>query len=127
MTETTIRTVRQVRRALEDAKATAHERGLPLTPERLAACLGLSRKTLLQYVEGSLQAESPSERTRAEVQRLLAQAWCDCNAELAEELLKPGSHSGAVFLGKNNFGYADKAEPHANADVTFVGENAIVD
>lgn len=127
MTQTTIHSVRQVRTALETAKAGAAARGLPLTPERIAACLGMSRQTLLRYIEGELQADSPSERTRRTVQSMLRQAWWDCNAELAEELLKPGSHSGAVFLGKNNFGYADKADNAHTVDVTFVGENDIAD
>lgn len=127
MEEKRIRTVRQVRLAMEQARSAADARGLPLTPERLAACLGMSRQTLLRYIEGELQADSPSVHTQEKVQAMLQQAWWDCNAELAEELLKPGSHSGAVFLGKNNFGYADKAEAVHTVDVTFVGEADIAD
>lgn len=122
MKEATIRNDRQVRRALEKARVMARERELPLTPERIAACLGISRARLQEYIEGTRQAEHPSGLIRERVQALLAQAWRDCNAELAEELLRPGSHSGAVFLGKNNFGYTDKAEPPGHGDVVFVGE-----
>ncbi len=122
MKEATIRNDRQVRRALEKARVMARERELPLTPERIAACLGISRARLQEYIEGTRQAEHPSGLVRGRVQALLAQAWRDCNAELAEELLRPGSHSGAVFLGKNNFGYTDKAEPPEHGDVVFVGE-----
>lgn len=127
MKEPVIRSTGQVKRAWQQARAIATERGIPLTPERIAACLGISRQTLQRYRDGSLEADSPSELVRARVQDMLQKIWCECNAELAEELLRPGSHSGAVFLGKNNFGYADKAESAAVHEVIFIGEDQIAD
>jgi len=117
----------EVRTALDQARAIADSRGLPLTPERIAACLGISRQQFLHAVEHGVDDPDMSPAARIRIHRMLWQAFCDCGAELAEELLKPGSHTGAVFLGKNNFGYSDRAVPDADVSVQFVGEDEIPD
>ena len=117
----------EVRTALEKARAIAESRGLPLTPERIAACLGISRQQFLHVVENGVDDPTISESARIHIHRMLWQAFCDCGAELAEELLKPGSHSGAVFLGKNNFGYSDRTDRETEIAVQFVGEDDIPD
>ena len=48
-------------------------------------------------------------------------------AALAEELMKSGSHTGAAFLGKNNFGYTDKADVRADLNIAFTGEAELSD
>ena len=121
------RRVTEVRAALDQARAIADSRGLPLTPERIAACLGISRQQFLHVVENGVDDPDVSPTARIRIHRMLWQAFCDCSAELAEELLKPGSHSGAVFLGKNNFGYSDRSDREADVSVQFVGEDEIPD
>ena len=117
----------EVRKALNQARAIADSRGLPLTPERIAACLGISRQQFLHVIENGVDDPDISPAARDRIHHMLWQAFCDCGAELAEELLKPGSHSGAVFLGKNNFGYSDRADRDADISVQFVGEDEIPD
>ncbi|MBR3289618.1 MAG: hypothetical protein IKI63_02440 [Clostridia bacterium] len=125
MTHALPRRAADVRAALDQARAIADSRGLPLTPERIAACLGISRQQFLHMVEHGVDDPAISLSARTRIDRMLWQAYCDCSAELAEELLKPGSHSGAVFLGKNNFGYTDRSDREADLTVQFVGEDDI--
>lgn len=127
MTHDLPRRATDVRAALDQARAIADSRGLPLTPERIAACLGVSRQQFLHAIEHGVDAPGISPAARARIDRMLWQAFCDCSAELAEELLKPGSHSGAVFLGKNNFGYSDRSDREADLTVQIVGEEDIPD
>ena len=127
MNHTLPRQPKTIRAALDQARAIADSRGLPLTPERIAACLGISRQQFLHLAEHGVEDPSLSPGVRHRIHRMLWQAYWDCSAELAEELLKPGSHSGAVFLGKNNFGYTDRMAQDADVSVQFVGEDDIPD
>ncbi len=125
MEEPFLRSVAKVNKGLAQAREMAAEHKLPLTIERIAACLGVSRKRLLAYIRDEVEDPDADEKKREKIHKILWQAFCDCEAELAEEMLKPGSHTGAVFLGKNNFGYADREERAADVSVTFVGEENI--
>ncbi len=122
MEEPLLRSVSKVNKGLLEAKHIAAENKLPLTIERIAACLGVSRKRLLAYIRDEVDDPEVDAKKREKIHQILWQAFCDCEAELAEEMLKPGSHTGAVFLGKNNFGYLDREEREADISVTFVGE-----
>lgn len=122
MDEPFLRSVAKVNKGLAQARTVAAEHKLPLTIERIAACLGISRKRLLAYIRDEVDDPEIDGKRRAKIHTVLWQAFCDCEAELAEEMLKPGSHTGAVFLGKNNFGYCDREERDAEISVTFVGE-----
>ncbi len=125
MNEPHLRSVSKVNKALLSARQIAADNKLPLTVERIAACLGISRKRLLAYIRDEVEDPEITPRKREKIHGILWQAFCDCEAELAEEMLKPGSHTGAVFLGKNNFGYLDREEREADISVTFVGEENI--
>ena len=122
MEEPFLRSVALVNKGLSEARRIAADNKLPLTIERIAACLGISRKRLLAYIRDEVEDDAVDAKKRARIHKILWQAFCDCEAELAEEMLKPGSHTGAVFLGKNNFGYLDREERDADIIVTFVGE-----
>ncbi len=125
MEEPYLRSVQKVNKGLAAAREMAAQHKLPLTIERIAACLGISRKRLLAYIHDEVDDPETNAKRRAKIHGILWQAFCDCEAELAEEMLKPGSHTGAVFLGKNNFGYLDREERDADISVTFVGEENI--
>lgn len=125
MDEPFLRSVQKVNKGILEARRIAAENKLPLTVERIAACLGVSRKRLLAYIHGEVDDPQVDEKKKEKIHRVLWQAFCECEAELAEEMLKPGSHTGAVFLGKNNFGYADREDRDADISVTFVGEENI--
>ena len=114
----------RVKEAIEQAEAIATEKGVPLTVERLAAALGLSREAFLQYVHAQPTVLSPGE-TR--IRRMLCEQYYRIGAALAEELMKSGSHTGAAFLGKNNFGYTDKADVRADLNIAFTGEAELSD
>ena len=113
----------RVEEAIVRARARAEERGVPLTLERVAACLGIDRDRLRQLATGPITG-SRAEQAAAE---RLRQVYLDCNAALIEELMAcKGSHSGAMLLAKNDFGYTDKVEVAAGMPpVRFVGEERL--
>ncbi|MBQ8752267.1 MAG: hypothetical protein IJZ13_04095 [Clostridia bacterium] len=112
----------RVEEAIVRARARAEERGVPLTLERVAACLGIDRDRLRQLATGPITG-SRAEQAAAE---RLRQVYLDCNAALIEELMAcKGSHSGAMLLAKNDFGYTDKAEAAPAPPVRFVGEERL--
>lgn len=124
MANNIFRSPKRVKEAIEQAEAIAAERGVPLTVERLAAGLGMSREAFLSYVHAEPTVLSPAE---ARIRRLLCEQYYRIGATLAEELMKAGSHTGAAFLGKNNFGYTDKSDVRADLNIAFTGETELSD
>lgn len=122
MSNPLIRSYKRVREAISEAEAIASKNGVPLTVERLAACLGMSREEFVGYVHARPAVLSNSE---FRIRRLLCDQYNRIGAALAEELMKSGSHTGAVFLGKNNFGYTDKADVKADLSIAFTGETEL--
>jgi len=116
-------TPERVETAIHQARQRAEERGVPLTLERVAACLGIDRDRLRQLATGPVTGS----RAEQEAAQRLRQVYLDCNAALIEELMAcKGSHSGAMLLAKNDFGYTDKAEAAAGIPpVRFVGEERL--
>ena len=119
-----VHSLRRVKDAIAAAENIAAENGVPLTVERLAACLEMSREDLVTYVRSEPSVLTPSE---ARIRRLLCAAYQRIGAALAEELMKSGSHTGAQFLGKNNFGYTDKSDVKADLNIAFTGETELSD
>lgn len=117
-----IHSYKRVNEAISEAEAIASEKGVPLTVERLAASLGMSREEFVGYVHARPSVLSNSE---LRIRRLLCDQYNRIGAALAEELMKSGSHTGAVFLGKNNFGYTDKADVKADLSIAFTGETEL--
>ncbi len=118
-------TVSQVEQALASARAYAAEKGVPLTLERVAARLGLSREEVRRLAT----APPPAARGQRRIAALLRQVYLDCNADLIDELMAcKSSHGGALLLAKNDFGYTDKGEIAATVmPVQFVGEDRLED
>lgn len=116
-------TPRRVAEAITQARRFAEERHIPLTLERVAACLSIDRDRLRELATASV-AKSKKEQ---EIAAQLKQVYLDCNAALIEELMAcKSSHGGAMLLAKNDFGYTDKGEPiAAHEPVRFVGEERL--
>lgn len=116
-------TPEQVEEAIRQARAWAEERGVPLTWERVAACMGIDRERLRKLATGAAEGS----RVRREAIGRLRRIYLDCNATLIEELMaSKGSHSGALLLAKNDFGYTDKGETAVGTQpVRFVGEDRL--
>ena len=114
-------TPRFVREGIAQARRLAEDRGVPLTLERVAACLGIGRERLRE-----LAAAAGRTRAERETAALLRQVYLDCNAALIEELIAcRSSHGGAMLLAKNDFGYTDKGDGAAAEPVCFVGEERL--
>lgn len=109
---------RAVERAIERACQYAEKNGVPLTLERVAACLGVRRETIRRLAERSEFAGRDEER----VCRALREAYLRCNADLIEVMMTK-SNTSAVMLARDNFGYDEKGESAAVTEpVVFVGE-----
>ena len=74
----------------------------------LANALGLSRQGLYSWVNGTRRAGHPSVEPAKKAFRLLNQLWEDY---MMNGKVNPVS---GIFLGKNNFGYADRQEIDVN-------------
>lgn len=71
----------------------------PITLASLAAFLGTSRKTLINY----------RNEDRPEYQEMLDQAKAECEAYASRQLFRVnGSVSGIIFNLKNNYGWVDE-------------------
>lgn len=117
-----LRRPKAVEEAIRRAETYAREAGVPLTLERVAACLGIGRERLRQLAT----APAGPARSEREVAALLRQVYLDCNAALIEELVAcRSSHGGALLLAKNDFGYTDKGDAAAAEPVCFVGEERL--
>lgn len=117
----------QINSALDEARRYCAEHGRVLTWERLAYCCGVDRNTLTDYRTGKVQMAGLDEEEREGIRSALTRAWAECNAELAETMMDKGNCIGAIFLGKNNYGYVDKQDITGEIGVTFVGEDGIAD
>ena len=84
-------TVAQVETAVAQARRFAAEKGVPLTLERVAAQLGVSREEVRHL------ATSPTQGRRYQkITALLKQVYLDCNADHIDELMAcKSSHGGA--------------------------------
>lgn len=119
-----IQSVDQVERALADARVYADAKGVPLTIERLAVCLGIGRCTLLNYDV----ADDATEEERA-IWGALKNAREECQASMMEHGLGKGnSPIMPIFALKANYNYSDKpADDAQHVYVHFDGEDSIPD
>lgn len=117
-----LRNPRAVETAIRQATSYATENQVPLTLERVAACVGVSRETVRQYAEKTAFADATERR----VCRALRGAYLQCNAALIEVIMTKSNNSGAAMLAKNNFGYGERVENESGTEpVVFVGEEEI--
>lgn len=122
-----ITSAEQVDNAVAAAKEYCEQRGCILTWERIAYCCGVDRNTLTDYREGTVKMDEIDADEREEIRSAVKRAWAECNAEIAEAMMEKGNCVGAIFLGKNNYGYVDKREVAGDIGITFVGEDTISD
>ena len=115
-----IRDADTVRKAVLDAKSYAQERGIPLTIERIAFCLGVTRDTLRGIADGD--EDEPDTVVRA-----VAAAIGESVAEVMEYGLTKGVTAAMpVFYLKSNAGYNDKGEASQDiATVIFINGDSI--
>lgn len=117
-----LRNPRAVEAAIAQATAYASDNQVPLTLERVAACVGVSRDTVRQYAEQTAFADATERRVCGALRR----AYLQCNAALIEVIMTKSNNSGAAMLAKNNFGYGERTETESGAEpVVFVGEEEI--
>ncbi|MBQ2781542.1 MAG: hypothetical protein IJF42_08335 [Clostridia bacterium] len=117
-------TAAQAEAAVTAARQYAVEKGVPLTLERVAAQLGVSRADVRRWATAP-----PTGRRHQKTAALLKQVYLDCNADLIDELMAcKSSHGGALLLAKNDFGYTDKGEVTVGfVPVQFIGEDRMED
>lgn len=122
--EAVLRDVEFVKQAIGDAREFAESKGVAMTLERLAVCLGIGRKQILSFLD---RDESKLSRAKRESQALLKLAYEEIAASQAEHGMMKGNHSTMdVLLLKNNHNYGEKAETEAVPDtVVFYGEENI--
>lgn len=113
-----------VRQAVDSAREFAENKGVAMTLERLAVCLGIGRKSILSFLD---TAEKELDGAQRETQALLRRAYEEIAASQAEHGMMKGSHSTMdVLLLKNNHGYGEKTEPETEPDkIVFTGEDEI--
>ena len=108
---------RAVERAIEEAMRYARENAIPLTLERVAACVGVRRETIRHMAEKTVFANSGEKR----VCEALRRAYLQCNADLIEVMMTKSNNSAAM-LARDNFGYGERDALETAAPVVFVGE-----
>ena len=139
------------RAAIDAARKYAEEKGVPLTVERIAACLGVGRPCVKEYAElqpfGALSADE-YEYLNKTLQRVLAgeaipedideqtlsamlirKVYGECCADLAEFGLTKAEKQQAsvIFQQKNNYDYVDKVEHSGGFNVIFSGVDDVLD
>jgi len=114
-----------VRHTIDCARAYSEKKGVPMTIERLAVCLSVSSRRLIEFVMGG---EEPAEELK-ETHRLLSLAFDEIAAGHIEHGMEKGSNpSMDIFLLKSNLNYRDKpAQAGKNAVVVYFGEDALKD
>lgn len=122
--ELMLRDTAAVKQAIDSAREFAEKKGVAMTLERLAVCLGIGRKKILSFLETDEKELNGAQR---ETQSLLKLAYEEIAASQAEHGMMKGSHSTMdVLLLKNNHGYGEKSEPEPEPDkVVFIGEENI--
>ena len=107
-------------KAIQKAIHYARENAVPLTLERVAACVGVRRETVRRMAEKTEFANKNEKR----VCEALRSAYLQCNADLIEVMMTKSNNSAAM-LARDNFGYGERDAAEATAPVVFVGEGDI--
>ncbi|HHV51751.1 MAG TPA: hypothetical protein GXX54_08690 [Clostridiales bacterium] len=116
---------KRVKEAIDAARAFAESKGVPMTVERLAVCLGVSSRQLIKFV---LEEDEPEEGLRESHSqlRLAFDEIAACHIE--HGMTKGNNPSMDIFMLKSNLNYREKGEPPVqNTAVVFFGEDALKD
>ena len=116
----------KIKAATDVTRAYAEEKGTAMTVERLAVCLGVRRKVILDYIARDEKELKPRER---EIQHLLRMACEEIAASHIEHGMMKGSNSAIdIMMLKNNLGYRDKVEESTSTGpVVIFGEEKLPD
>jgi hypothetical protein len=115
----------RVKQAIDCVRAYAESKGVSMTVERLAVCLGIPSRELLGF---ALREDEPEEEFKESC--LLLKVACD---EIAASHIEHGSCKGNnpamdILMLKNNLNYRDKVEAAVEtAAVVFFGEENMKD
>lgn len=116
---------KRVKEAIDAARVFAETKGVPMTVERLAVCLGVSSRHIIKFV---LEEDEPEEGLR-ESHRLLRLAFDEIAAcHIEHGMTKGNNPSMDIFMLKSNLNYREKGEPSVqNTAVVFFGEDSLKD
>ena len=120
-----LRDAERVRQAIDSARAFADSKGVSMTVERLAVCLGISSRFILEF---AMREDEPDGEYQ-EAHNLLHMA-CEEIAALHIEhgMTKGNNPSMDILMLKNNLHYRDKGDPPVqNTAVVFFGEDELPD
>ena len=117
----------QVEEAIGRARRYAQEQGVPLTMERVAACLGAGRKEIQAAIEQAQSCRGTGSRSQKAAGKALEAVSSECRAVLMElGLSRSSSPVMPIFGLKANFGYTDRpTEEPSFETVRFEGEDEI--
>ncbi|HIW74466.1 MAG TPA: hypothetical protein H9684_09085 [Firmicutes bacterium] len=117
----------RVNEAIERAKRSAAERKVPLTVERLAACLQVEPADIREAVRQA-KAGRGGRSSRRRAGEALKEVCAECRAVLMEQGLARSSSPVLPMFGlKVHFGYTDRPEEDGVPSVRFEGEDAIME
>lgn len=116
-----LRDKRRILSAIDEARRYAAENGVPMTIERIAACLGVDREKLLACIRGDDEEAPPG------IVRTLRAAWDECAASLVEQgMTRGGNATMAMFALKCDHGYNDRPDREpSHVVVHFEGEDRL--
>ena len=113
-------TLQEIEATVRECRERCHAAEMPFHADALAAALGISYDTLLQYAAG-----------RGQLAALLKAALQECTADVVAAALSadPKAQSMWVFYLCNRAAFAEKGEKadvvSSAVNVTFVGEDKI--
>ena len=117
--------------AIETAKQICAERKTPLTIERIAACLGMERRSLRRYADRTHSTAGMSDKeveAYNDVCDAVYRAYLECQADAADALNRLGNTMGTKFLAINNYDYVDKVDTNIHVSpIQFVGADKLQD
>ena len=109
----------RVRQAVESARNYAKERGISMTVERLAVCLGIPSREILDFALSERQPDGIYKESY-----MLLKMACE---EIAASHIEHGMEGGTnrvedILMLKSNLNYRDREEPTPST-VVFIGED----
>ncbi len=114
----------RVRQAVESARNYAQERGISMTVERLAVCLGIPSREILDFALSERQPDGIYK----ESYMLLKMACEEIAASHIEHGMTRGNNpSMDILMLKSNLNYRDREEPPQTTTVVFIGEDMLPD
>lgn len=117
--------VQQVELAIRSAREFAESKGVSITLERLAVCLGVCSRRILAFIGRSEDELDDSLRRSQSLLRLACEEIAASHIE--HGMIKGNNTIMDVLMLKTHFGYGESAESEAlsGPPVVFVGEDEL--